>query len=521
MPDGVNPVVNTNLGPQPQSGGLPSTIGLMNELAEMRNRQNQNVLFQQQMLARHKLGEDLAVWASQGLTPEQQIANASHQPYAPYVTPELANFRSSNLAGVQVQQTEAAIGELQQRVANTGLQGLTQALAATGGDPSKFDSAFRIATAGQPAQAVSALTKAYPAIKTALTENLPKNPADAQAEIVTRTRNLGAAFGLPLDKAYAMTGGIVPGVQTIPGAEGQETKAIVSGGGSGSTSATILGTTPTKAGATAMEIQGRQAAGLPPTFQTIKGPAGQELPSIISGGGGGSPGVASPLMAPGASGPIIGPTITQTKQAEARGVTMAAYQENLDDRVKSGAQIMQTLAPAWAAFKDLQEHGQSTGGLATAKAAVASALQGLGVKQETYDKIIKLDSAQEISKLMVNTTMAQIQQQLPATSKLAVGEFNAFMKNNPNLDTDPRAMEKIFNFWTKIHSINRIEQAELNKYLAQGGNISEWPEKWQTIAEKEGYINPNPTGTASGVKGGLGVGEHREVEPGVTIRRVK
>ena len=505
MPDGVNPVVDTNLGPPAAAAANPlgtagGAVGLMNELAEMRNRQNQNLLFQQQMTARHQLGQDLTVWASQGLSPEQQIERASHQPYAPFVTPELGNFRASNLAGVQVQETEAKIGQLRQQVANTGLEKLTQVLAATGGDPAKFDAAFKVATAGQPPQVVSALSRAYPAIKTSLTANLPNDPEAAKAEVAARTRNLGVTLGLPLDKAYAMTGGVAPGVQEIPGAEGQTTKAIVSGGGASPTSATILGTSPTKAGATAMEIQGRQQAGLPPTFETITGPAGQPLPAVVSGGGGGAPAIASPLLSPGTTTPLAGPTQTQSKYADARGSAMASYQENLDDRVKSGAQIMQTLAPAWEAFKDLQAHGQSTGGLATAKTAIASFLQGIGAKQETYDKIMKLDSAQEISKLMVSTTMLQIQQQLPATSKLAVGEFNAFMKNNPNLDTDPRAMEKIFNFWTKIHSINRVEQTELNKYLAQGGNISEWPEKWQSIAEQQGFVSKNPTGTASGAK---------------------
>jgi len=526
MADGVNPVVDTNLGPPPPApvGGIngpAGAVGLMSEIAEMRNRQNANVLFQQQMTARHQLGQDLTVWASQGLTPEQQIERASHQPYAPFVTPELGNFRASNLAGVQVQETEARIAELRNRVANTGLEKLTQTLAATGGDPAKFDAAFKIATAGQPAMVAASMSAAYPKIKTALTANLPPDQEAAKVEVASRTRNLGAVFGLPLDKAYAMTGGVQPSVTEVTGPQGQPIKAVVSGGGTGPLNSSVISAGPTTAQSEAMKIQGAQAAGVAPTIKDVTTPSGAVQPMILSGGGSSGPGTASPLLAPNAA-PVIGPSQTNAKYNEARGSTMAAYQENLDDRVKSGAQIMQTLVPAWEAFKDLEAHGQSTGGFANAKMAIANALKGLGAKQETYDKIIKLDDAQEISKLMVNTTMAQIQQQLPATSKLAVGEFNSFTKNNPNLETDPRAMEKIFNFWSKMHATNRLEQGELNKYLAKGGDISQWPEQWQKIAEREGYVNPNPTGTATPPgKGGLSVNESREVEPGVTIRRVK
>ena len=526
MPDGVNPVVDTNLGGGNPAGTLGGVVGVMNDLAEMRNRQNQNLLFQQQMSARHQLGQDLTVWASQGLSPEEQIARASHQPYAPYVTPEIANFRSSNLAGAQVQQTQAQTAqtqtqtaELQQRIQGTGLERLGQTLAATGGDPAKFDSAFKVAVAGAPPAVAVSMTKSYGAIKTALTANLPSDPEAAKAALAERTRNLGVAFGLPLDKAYGMTGGVAPTTVDIPGAQGQTTKAIVSGGGAGPTTATLLGTGPTTAQAETMRIQGKQAAGLEPTLQTVKGPSGAEIPSVVSGGGNGGPAVASPLLA-GAGGPAIqGPSLTNQKYDTDVGTDMAKYKENLDDRVKSGSQIMQTLQPAWEAFKDLQAHGQTTGGLANAKMTIGSVLQGLGASKETYDKLIKLDDAQEISKLMVNTTMAQITQQLPATSKVAVSEFNAFTKNNPNLETDPRALEKIFNFWSKVQDTNRTEQTELNKYVAAGGNIAEWPAKWQQMAQERGLISQNPTGTAG--KKTLDVGESREVEPGVTLRRVK
>ena len=507
MPEG--PVVNTNLGPAPiassnpigQAGGV---VGLMNDLAEMKNRQNQAALFTQQMSARQKLGEDLATWAGMGLSPEEQISRASHQSYAPFVTPEIANFRTSNLAGVQVQETQQRLNETKQKMFNAGLGPLAQALQLTGGDPTKFPTAFKMATAGLDPETVKGLAPANKAMQDFLTVGLPADKAAAHAEVQNRLRALGASIGgLDLDKLYAMSDGIKPQVVEGTDAEGRPTKVLISGGG-----ATPLNTTPIIAGPTAsesafMKQRGEQAAG--PTnvvVPNVPTPSGAMQTQLLNGS------VATTLGQ--------GLTPTQMKYAEIRGGDMAHYQEGLDDRVKMGQTIMQTIEPAWQAMQDMKKSGQTPGGLQTARMAIAQLAQGLGADPEVVDKISKLGDTQEFSKLMVNTTMSQISQQLPAMSKMAVSEYNSFTKNNPNLDTDPRAIEKIFKFWTKMQETNKTEQSELNEFLDKGGNISKWPAKWQEIAKEKGLVSSNPTGG-----GALGVGEHREVEPGVTIRRVK
>jgi len=233
------------------------------------------------------------------------------------------------------------------------------------------------------------------------------------------------------------------------------------------------------------------------------GAAGATPPQNISGefGPQGQKTVAQVGGYRGVGGQVpMGPSLTQGKYLESRGTDMADYQKGLDDRVKMGQQILQTIEPAWGAIKELEKAGGSPGGLATARMHIGQLAQGLGASPETVAAISNgsLPASQELSKLMVNTTMSQISQQLPAMSKMAVSEFNAFMANNPNLDTDPRAIEKIFNFWSKVQAVNRTEQSELNKFVGKGGNVSEWPAKWQEIAEKRGLVNPNPTGTAGG-----------------------
>ena len=520
----VNPVVDTNLGPAPvvpanpiASGG--GVIGVMNDLAEMRNRQNANLLFQQQMSARHQLGEDLSVWAAQGLSPEEQQVRAAHQPYAPFVAPELSSLRQSNMFGAEIGRTQAEAQEVHARAVNAGIGQLTQALAATNGEASRFPDAFAAATSGYDPGLQADIGKAYDHIKTSLTANLPKDPDKARAMVLSRTQALGAAYGLPLDKLYGMAGGVVPGVQEIPTASGADIKAIVGGGGEMPLSVTPLGAGPGTAAQEQMKVQGQQAAGLPPTLKDVTLPSGATQPMLLSGGANGASPNASPLLAPSAASaptPIVGPSATQQKFQTDVGTNVAAYKQNLDERVSLGQNILQTLQPAWETFQDMKAHGQSTGGLQSARMALAAVAQGLGADPATVNKISRLSDTQEFSKLMGNTTMSQIIQQLPASSKLAVSEFNAFTKNNPSLDTDPAAVEKIFKFWENLQATNRVEQNEFNKHIAAGGNLSEWSAKWQQIAEDRGLVNPHPTAS-----GALGVGESRVSAPGVTIRRVK
>ena len=229
MADGVSPVVDTNLGPPAAAQANPiasagGIVGVMSDLAEMRNRQNANILFQQQMSARHQLGQDLTVWASQGLSPEEQIARASHQPYAPFVTPEIANFRSSNLAGAQVQQAQALTGqalagteEIRSRLTGTGLAKVGDIFAASGGDPEKLDQLFKAGFGAATPTQQAAMKKAYPALRDSLLSNLPDEPDAKAAELKSRAARIGMSVGVPLDRMFAGAGAVPLQVAEMPG----------------------------------------------------------------------------------------------------------------------------------------------------------------------------------------------------------------------------------------------------------------------------------------------------------------
>jgi hypothetical protein len=128
---------------------------------------------------------------------------------------------------------------------------------------------------------------------------------------------------------------------------------------------------------------------------------------------------------------------------------------------------------------------------------VGQIAQALGAGPDLVNKISNgnLGASQEFNKLMVNTTMGQIRTQLEGMhgSRLSQQEFKTFQENNPNIDTDPGAIDKIFNFWTKLYTQNHAEQTELNRYLSTGGDLSQWPARWQDVAQQRGYITPEIT----------------------------
>jgi hypothetical protein len=108
-------------------------------------------------------------------------------------------------------------------------------------------------------------------------------------------------------------------------------------------------------------------------------------------------------------------------------------------------------------------------------------------------------AAQELKKLFVTTAMGQIRGQLPAGSRLNLSEWNAFQHNNPNLETDPNAIEHIFNFWERQFAFNNAELTQYSDYLSHGGDPMAWNGVWNQRAAAQGYIDlRQETGQARG-----------------------
>lgn len=435
----IDPTISLNAqGVQPQgflSGNPVSTIA---GFAQVQNALNQNRLFQQTFAARQQAGSILAAAPDLETGLQQLYQNPLTAPFAG----EVAN---SIRAG---QQTLTQIQGEQQHQAQSGMEAVFKALPGLYSNPTnqQWQSSMNAALAPLSPVARQRAMDGIESIRMGLMDNLPADPQAAQATMRQRIGAFMLGGGVTPEVIRAATGTLAPQVATMTGPAGQSITAVVGG------------------------------------------PA---VPGAAMGtGAGASPNSANSPLAGSAPGVLsTGPTATQAKYLTDRGTDMAQYQQHLDANVQTGGLIQQTLQQARDAMSQFKP-----GGGAEVYEKLGAIAQAFGAAPALVDKISNgnLAASQEFQKLMTNTTMGQIREQLSGLggSRLSQMEFATFNKNNPNIDTDPRAIEKIFNFWTSLYQRDRAEQAGLNNYLGNGGDISKWPATWQATAQHLGYINP-------------------------------
>src|SRR5262249_26890929 len=91
----------------------------------------------------------------------------------------------------------------------------------------------------------------------------------------------------------------------------------------------------------------------------------------------------------------------------------------------------------------------------------------------------------------------QMRQFLEGGGRFTNLEFKTFNERNPNLETDPRAIEKIFNFISRVSRVTYQEQQALGMYkhlAAQPGgpDITNFPAFWNQQLIKNGVIKLGP-----------------------------
>lgn len=433
-PSGIQPDIS--LGVKSGLGGS-NPLDMMRSLAETQNAMNQNKLFQQQFQARQQAGRIIA--ASPDM--DTAIKNLMADPTAaPFAGETISAFRGAQLA---LQQLHGA----QQDQSNSAQKNVLLASGVGLVDPTQFGPAIDRALTMVPKANRDAIAPYFDSLKTTLAPLAKSDPAAFRQQLTGAL--LGAGFGP--ENIRAITGTLPPQV--------------------------VSGQDPT--GAPQTSIIGGPAAG-----------GGNAL-----GAGAPEPGQGASPQPSGTGTPVFqGPTQTQAEFNKARGTDMADYVKRLDTTVQTMGQNLKSLEPAYDALKQIK-----AGGGAGTYARLGELAQAFGAPPDLVDKISNgnLAASQEFEKLMVNTTMSQIQSQLPDGSRIAQQEFFTFNKNNPNLNTDPRAIEKIFNFWTKIYNQSADEQKTFaDERKKPGFDVQDWPSIWQGLARKKGYINTNVTGTA-------------------------
>lgn len=422
-------------GPLAGGGGLGgmNPFQMMSDVMQLRKTQ-------QGFMAQQRAGEI----AAQTPDLDTLIQNLTADPLVAGFAPEIINTMRQNqlaltqLRGYQSTQSREALG------------GFLNAAVGALDDPSQLMPIAQTHLALYPVDQQKRLMPAFQSLVTSLTHDLPSDPGQAKIEYQKRLVAQLTGAGMKPEEIYAAMGRVAPTIQTGPYGPGGAQQPVVVGGFN-------------------MPAWGG-------TGGTATAP-----PATGGGGGGGTQPAGGALAVPGAQQPGFtplgptGPSKTQETYLTHRGEEMSGYQKNLDTAVESGSGIIRTINEAQEAMQNFKP-----GAGASAYARTAEIFQALGADQKLVDRIAggDLSAAQEMEKLMVNTTWNQIKEQMPSASRTTQMEFQTFQKNNPNINLDPRAIGKIFNFWQQAFARDRIEQRELNKHIKGGGDISEWPQQW-------------------------------------------
>jgi hypothetical protein len=122
---------------------------------------------------------------------------------------------------------------------------------------------------------------------------------------------------------------------------------------------------------------------------------------------------------------------------------------------------------------------QAGGGMDT-RVEMAKLAQSIpGMPKSVVDGIAggSLSAAQEFQKYAAQEALQTMQQALASdTGKGAQGNrisMQLFIKNNPNIDTDPNAIEKIFNFQTKLHNELLNKSDQLTKFISDPNTVKD------------------------------------------------
>jgi hypothetical protein len=212
------------------------------------------------------------------------------------------------------------------------------------------------------------------------------------------------------------------------------------------------------------------------------------------GGGAGGGGVGN--AAPGGVNlpPAVQAAIAKS-QAEGLNTGGITYKNALDTTVQTGNDLMMRIGES---RKALDQFKPGMG--AEARLNVARAAQAVGMPDGLVNAINAGDvsAKQEFMKLAAQQAMETLKGAMGGSGRITQAEFKVFQANNPNIELDPNAIKKIYDFAEKVHTRNVQEQASLNSYLGKGGNISQWPTIWTQQQVQNGYGPAESKPQASG-----------------------
>ena len=190
-----------------------------------------------------------------------------------------------------------------------------------------------------------------------------------------------------------------------------------------------------------------------------------------------------------------GPSIAEKQAADATGKftsgraeNIVKYEDGLNSRVNEGANLNMRLQESLKTMDNF-----TNGGGKETRAKLAQMAQAIGAPDKVVNGIAggDLASMQEFNKISVQQAMESLKQSMGGAGRITQAEFKVFQVNNPNLDTDSRAVRKIFDFNTRVFQRDLAEQQAFNKHVDSGGDPAKFPLAWSGDQASAGFTNPN------------------------------
>ena len=219
--------------------------------------------------------------------------------------------------------------------------------------------------------------------------------------------------------------------------------------------------------------------------------AGQNLPQYVTTPAGQA---ATKILGTGQITPMRGGANVNPTSADVE--LGGDYQKGLANRVVASnayLQRAQEIEPLMEQFKP----GAGTGTYAN----VAQKLQAIGAPQALVDRVAggDLSAVQSMNKFLAQSVIASARQ--AANGSTYASEVENFLKNNPSVETDPRALKRFIQFNNKLARVDLLENEALAQAKEKGiYNPGTWQADWQKIAEKKGLLPKTPTQQESGEK---------------------
>lgn len=490
---------------------LSSIAATNNALMNNRLMQNQNALFQQEFRAKQAMGQIMqgAVGPDGKVDYNKVIQGAATSPDAAFLAPDLIAKGYQNQQ-LDLNNTLSKLNILKQKQQFYG--DAAAALGRLGTSVTTSDVAKSISTVyGQLASAGLADGSA----QDDLIKYMGTLPTDGKA-LAAHLQEVAMRSAGAVDSLNRVTGAFTPqeaggvtymgythpltgGWQPVIGPNGQP-MAVAQQPTAAERNAPV--TTVDSSGAE--HVGARQ--NVLPMYDGSGGSMGSGAPAMQPGAvaPAGTPGMpASAAAAASADAPSLSPLTKLSPETvswiTARGTNMGDYSKHLNQDAQAAQTQLQTLQQ----LQDLS-HDFHPGAGAGIRTKAGEVMQALGFPREAYDAVANgsLAASQAFQKYGVQNTMNVLRQAIGGQGRLTNLEFEQFLHSNPNLDTDPRAIEKILGMSQKIYRLKLAEQRGLDAWVAAGHQPGEFPAAWTAKLLQRGILRQAKPGDLSSTEGG-------------------